>query len=108
MFQQLGYQNRLNGSGEQELLTTLVQADQAYNTDDDLGAIRFYEIGMQQAQMLYDQKTITVNQGDTLPNIAFQNGTTVARLRAVNQFGEGMIILKDQELIIPVLSANGS
>lgn len=106
-FDQVGYQSRLTDPDEQELLNTITEAGAAHEQGDDLNSVRLYEIAMEQEGKLYDQKTIVVNQGDTLANIAFQNGTTIESLRVANQLGENMVVVKDQEFLVPVISTTG-
>jgi hypothetical protein len=104
-FELMRYQKRLTRSEQQELLDMLTQADQAHQQGDHMGAIRLYELAMEHREELFERRTVAVSEGDTLANIAFQNDTTIERLRVANQLGESMIILKDQEFWFPVISA---
>ena len=105
-FELLGYPNRLTAPEEQDLLSTLDQAELAYKKGDDWEAVRLYEIAMAQKEKLYDYKTVAVIRGDTLANIAFDYDCTIESLRAVNQFGEGLVISKNQEILVPVISTD--
>lgn len=105
-FELLGYPNRLTAPEEQDLLSTLDQAELAYKKGDDWEAVRLYEIAMAQKEKLYNYKTVAVIRGDTLVNIAFDYDCTIESLRAVNQFGEGLIISKNQEILVPVISTD--
>jgi tetratricopeptide (TPR) repeat protein len=107
IFGRLNYQSRLTNPDEADLLNTLTQADLAFKNGDDAGAVRLYETAMKQKQKFYSYKTVSANQGDTLANIAFENGTTLEGLRNANQFGESTTITTDQEISIPVIAAIG-
>ena len=107
IFERLGYEKMLTSPEEQDLLDTLNQADLAYKNGDKLGAIRLYKIAMEQQEKIYDQITVMVKQGDTLANIAFENGSTIESLRIANKISESMIVDRDQEFLIPVISTNG-
>ena len=106
LFERLGYQDRLTGPSDQSLLDSLVQAETAYKKGDAVAAIGLYEAAQKQEDKLYDQTRVAVNPGETLLNIAFKNGTSVTSLRHANQLGEGMIITKSQELLVPVMPTN--
>ncbi len=106
-FEQLGYRDRLEGPENQALLNTLIQADSANKDGDELVVIGLYEEALKQEDKLYDQIIVVVSQGETLLNIAFVNGTSLTSLRHVNQLGEGTVIDQSQELLVPVIPANG-
>lgn len=106
-FEQLEYKKHLTTPEEQDLLNTLIQADLAYKKGDDFEAIRLYQIAMPQEEKLYGQIKISAKQGDTLANIAFENGTTIEKLRIANQIGENLVLGKDQELLVPLIAPDG-
>jgi tetratricopeptide (TPR) repeat protein len=107
IFDRLNYRTRLTSPDSKDLLNTLNQADSAYRSGNFLDMVRLYETAMKQADKFYTEKTITVKQGDTLPNIAFESGSSIERLRIANQFGEGLVINKDQDILVPLISTNG-
>lgn len=47
-------------------------------------------------------KRYTVKKGDTLSQLAYKNGTTVAELQRINNIANPDIIKVDQVLLIPV------
>jgi tetratricopeptide (TPR) repeat protein len=104
-FEQLEYKKWLTGSKGQVMRDTLAQAELAYKDSDEWEAIRLYEIAIGQMDDLYDHVTVTVRQGDALPDIAFEYDSTIEGLRAANDLGEIMFIGKDQEILVPVISS---
>jgi hypothetical protein len=106
-FKQLGYRNRFADPEEKDLLDTLNQADLAYKNGDDWDAVRLYSLAMEQDERFYDYKTVSVKQGVTLANIAFDYDCTIESLRVANLFGENMVIGKDQEILVPVVITGG-
>lgn len=104
-FEHLDYSNKLTDPGQQDLLTILLKAEQTYQKGNVHEAIRLYETAMDQQEKLFDLKTISVKQGETLLNIAFEQGTTIEYLRMANDIGEAMVIGSDQDLLAPVNSA---
>jgi tetratricopeptide (TPR) repeat protein len=103
-FQKMDYEGRLMGPGQQDLLQALQAADSAYNAGDKLKAGALYEATLDQTQEFYVTNKIAAMQGDTLPNLAFENGTTIWSLRSANDLGDRLILSRSQELLAPVLS----
>jgi tetratricopeptide (TPR) repeat protein len=106
-FDRLGYQKRLTGPDQQDLLKTLTQADTAYGSGGALQAIGLYETAMKQADKFYEQKKVAVNRDDTLPNVAFENDSSLESLRTANQLGESLIVGQDRDMLIPVMPPSG-
>lgn len=106
-FDRLGYQKRLALPDQQDLLNTLTQANAAFKQGRALEAIGLYETALKQADKLYEQKKVAATQGDTLPNVAFQNDSSLESLRAANQLGESLILGQDQDLQIPEMPPAG-
>ncbi len=102
-FDRLGYQKLVTASKGQDLLNTLTQAELAYTNGDRWEAIRLYEIAVGQVNALYEYRTVTVNQGDALTDIAFQYDSTLESLRDANNIGESMFIARDQDIRIPFI-----
>lgn len=102
-FESLGYERKLLDPNEQELLTTLIEANKSYQQGDAVEAINLYESAMKQQGLIFDETTVSVKQDDTLANIAFLNGSTLEKLQSVNNIGESLIISTDQELVVHFL-----
>jgi tetratricopeptide (TPR) repeat protein len=102
-FEQVAYQDRLTTPEQAGLLETLVKAESAYNEGNELPAITFYEESVEKADELYELTRITARRGDTLPNIAFENGSTLASLRSANELGDSLIISRSTPLLVPIL-----
>jgi tetratricopeptide (TPR) repeat protein len=103
-FEQVGYKDRLTGPAQKSLLETLLNADSAYDSGNALSAISSYEEAMKQADELYEFTRIAALRGDTLPNIAFENDSTLASLRTANDLGDSLIVNRSQQLSVPVLA----
>jgi tetratricopeptide (TPR) repeat protein len=104
-FQQVGYQERLTGPAREGLLETLLKADSAKDGDNAFSAIDSYKEAVKQADEFYELTRIDALRGDTLPNIAFENGSTLSSLRTANDLGDSLIIGRSRELFIPILPA---
>ncbi len=100
-FDRLGYQKRLSAPAQQDLLNTLTQANAAFKAGHALEAIGLYETAMKQADQLYEQTKVAVSRDDTLPNVAFENNSSLESLRAANQLGESLVIGQDRDMLIP-------
>ncbi|MFH1186187.1 MAG: hypothetical protein V1755_14290 [Chloroflexota bacterium] len=102
-FEQAGYKDRLTGPEQESLLETLLNADSAYDSGNALLALSSYEEAMKQADEFYELTRIAALRGDTLPNIAFENGSTLASLRSANDLGDSLIVNRSKQLSVPVL-----
>jgi tetratricopeptide (TPR) repeat protein len=96
----------LSSSADSELKASLDQANQAYASNDMWEAVRLYEILVEEQGKFFNNQTIMAKRGETLADIAFQYGSTLEQLRRANHLGESMTLIKDQELVIPVLNAD--
>ena len=105
-FNKLDYENVLTNSEDQELLETLRKANEAFVEGSFVEAVNLYETAVAQQQVLFDQKTISVKQGDILLIIAFEQGVTIEYLRSLNTFGKIMVFDNDQDIFVPVVSAS--
>lgn len=106
-FDRLDFRNRLTSPEKRDLLNLLVEADKAYENGRAWEAIQLYQAILEQKEDLYEYTTISVKQGDALADIAYRHGCTIESLTAVNNLGEGMIFVKDQEILIPVIPTDG-
>ena len=104
-FQQVAYEKRLTKPEQKGLLAELREADSVYAAGDKFKAIGIYEATLDQTEQLYELTKIAALQGDTLPNLAFENGSTIWSLRNANDLGDRLIISRSQELSVPVLPA---
>jgi tetratricopeptide (TPR) repeat protein len=106
-FQKVNYSARLTKPEQKDLLQALQEADSVYNAGDKLKAGALYEATLDQTQQLYVLDKVAAMQGDTLPNLAFENGTSVWSMRNANDLGDRLILARSQELLVPVLSPVG-
>lgn len=106
-FERLGIINRLTSSEKGELLNLLTQANLAYKDGRTWDAIRLYQGVLEQKKDLYDYTMVSVRQGDTLFDVSFQYRCTFESLINANQLGETMIFVKDQDILVPILPAEG-
>lgn len=79
-------------------------AESAMNQRDFWNAARLYEIAFENLEMIYQFETMNVNRGDTLAQIAFESGSSLAAIFSMNDgLGTNLVVRSDQEIMIPVL-----
>ena len=79
-------------------------AEAALAEGSEQTAIAHYEEAVEQSDVLYEQVRITGRRGDTLPNISFENGSTLASLRSANDLGDSLILSSTQPISVPILA----
>lgn len=100
-FENINFAGRI--SGNQDLLNTLEDAKNAYLSSNYWTAMDLYDLVLGQPDVLYEVEVLTVNQGDSLPQIAFEYGTTLNTIYEFNQIGDIMQIKSSMELNIPII-----
>ena len=103
-FEQVAYKERLKLPEQSSLLETLEQAEAALAEGSEQAAIGHYEDAVEKSDVLYELVRITGRRGDTLPNISFENGSTLASLRSANDLGDSLILSRTQPISVPVLA----
>jgi tetratricopeptide (TPR) repeat protein len=102
-FDHVAYTDRLTKPDQAKLRETVLNADWAYAGDNAFSALSYYEEAAQQADEFFELIRIAVLQGDTLPNIAFANGSTLSSLQSANELGDRLVVGRSTELLIPIL-----
>ncbi len=93
------------GTGFPERSNTFAEAEAEYLSGDYWNASRLYELAMEDTSMIYDYVPVTIERGDMIAQIAFQNGSSVGAILQFNpQLGDNLIARSEMELQVPVLA----
>lgn len=103
-FAQLAFESRLTSPEQAALLQTIEDAEAAFEVGSPLGAIELYEEAVDRISELFELTRIDALRGDTLPNIAFDHGSTLASLLDANQLGEALVLSRSRELFVPIIT----
>lgn len=103
-FQQVAGQPNLAAPEQAKLRQTLEQAEAAYVAGNRLAAVDLYAEAAELADKIPELTRVNARRGDTLPNIAFETGSTLVSLRGANDLGESLILSRSMPLMVPTLA----
>ncbi|MEJ2758663.1 MAG: hypothetical protein P8046_09305, partial [Anaerolineales bacterium] len=88
-----------------EKADTFAEAEAEYLAGDYWNASRLYELAMEDTSMIYNFSTVTVERGDMIAQVAFQNGSSIGAILKFNpQLGDNLVARSDMEIQVPMLA----
>lgn len=105
-FKQMSAAANLSKPENSDLRETIAQAELAVSQGNAVGALDLYEQAVEESDPLYDLKEINARRGDTLPNIAFERGSTLVSLISANDLGGSLVLSRTRPLFVPTLAAS--
>jgi hypothetical protein len=86
---------------QSEVLQAFDGAQLAYLRGESWEASRLYDQVYQEADLNYPYQTVGVTRGDSLVDLSFLYGSTIATIQEFNSLGEAMEARMDQDLLVP-------
>ena len=105
-FKQISAAANLSKPENSDLREIIAQAELAVSQGNAVGGLDLYEQAVEKSDRLYDLKEINARRGDTLPNIAFERGSTLVSLISANDLGGSLVLSRTRPLFVPTLAAS--